>query len=734
MKSFSSVSNSLDAIHLKKKSVKISTILPFRDASAVSVDYDRKRMSARKSLAFQDRGVLEAIKTRDKVKIVQNGIDVTPKHFGKFRFDFDISDTVPSEGISLWGVPGERRSTTSTIHADLYKSSLSFTRRTSTIDMDTMCNEIEMGGGVMEDDRQYFFNDDVDEEPEQSFLKVILRETDDVVLYECNSTTVPAESEDAATVLEDNTKYEYLTVGKGKHRPTLDAETQTSLVLMKSVGANTERIKTENAATFVSNFEMYDTYTDLERITESVDLDTENTLQMTTYSRDGFNVIDDMLRRSKNFKFSSMVLQRLLASNIYREQQKRFRNMIMPDPLDLSIKYLYRLEPLWTYKMTETIGKGVSSLSWCHGNSDILAVGYGVYDFVPYIYRTAGYVAIWSIKNPVNPERRYRFDHPVTSVEFSKETPQLLAVGFFNGMIEVLDISDSDTDCVVARSQRNESASFEPIWDMKWVLAGTEEELLTVSEDGIVMKYKLINSPYLLGLRQIKLDMVLGDVEGLVVNNIRSLAVMDRQPQALCIEMHPIHKDIFFIGTNEGCLHRCSTFIPNQYSGILRVHKGSVSGMEFSPFSPKIFLTYGSDWYVRIWIEGITTPIIELNSGFKPIRSAHWCPNHSTIIACTTKSKLNIWNLRKSILKPASTKTFESPLTICRFSKCGRSLVYGMSDGSTHCSALEDMPFPPHFQYDVLEEVVQSAVRSRPELQLQVKILGFLGYNKDNKK
>lgn len=65
---------------------------------------------------------------------------------------------------------------------------------------------------------------------------------------------------------------------------------------MKSVGANTERLKTENVATFVSNFEMYDTYTDLERVTESVDLDTENTLQIATYSKDGLNVIDDILR------------------------------------------------------------------------------------------------------------------------------------------------------------------------------------------------------------------------------------------------------------------------------------------------------------------------------------------------------------------------------------------------------------------------------------------------------
>lgn len=81
-------------------------------------------------------------------------------------------------------------------------------------------------GGTMEEDRGNYFpeEDDSNEDLEQSFLKVILRETDDVVLYECTSTTVPAESEDAAAVLENNAQYEYLTVGKGKHRPTLDAE------------------------------------------------------------------------------------------------------------------------------------------------------------------------------------------------------------------------------------------------------------------------------------------------------------------------------------------------------------------------------------------------------------------------------------------------------------------------------------------------------------------------------
>lgn len=62
-----------------------------------------------------------------------------------------------------------------------------------------------------------------------------------------------------------------------------------------------------------------------------------------------------------------------------------------------------------------------------------------------------------------------------------------------------------------------------------WVWkAGTDEELLTVSEDGLVMKYKLMTGPYLFGQRQIKLDMVLGDVEGLDLMSFRTTTTIDR--------------------------------------------------------------------------------------------------------------------------------------------------------------------------------------------------------------
>lgn len=93
-----------------------------------------------------------------------------------------------------------------------------------------------------------------------------------------------------------------------------------------------------------------------------------------------------------------MIVERLLAGNVFRENQRRFRNMINPNPLDLAVTYKYELNILWCYKTIETIGKAVSCASWCHINGDLLAIGYGVYNFISFSDRLCGYVCVWSIK------------------------------------------------------------------------------------------------------------------------------------------------------------------------------------------------------------------------------------------------------------------------------------------------------------------------------------------------
>lgn len=172
-----------------------------------------------------------------------------------------------------------------------------------------------------------------------------------------------------------------------------------------------------------------------------------------------------------------------------------------------------------------------------------------------------------------------------------------------------------------------------------------------------------------------------------------------------------------------------------------------------------------SSRFVRIWIEDIDEPIIELRSGFEPIKCASWCPTNSTIIACTTATSLNIWDLRTNCLLPAAAHRFDksfiscsgnggggggddssrecssrhsnnsntnhftaTELTICYFTDCGQSIVVGTVDGTAYVFALEDMPFSPHRQYDALEDAIMRSLISKPELKKRIKQLGFLGY------
>lgn len=123
--------------------------------------------------------------------------------------------------------------------------------------------------------------------PPPPFVKITLHETDDMVLFERNSTTVSHDSEEAAQVNADN-----LTMCNGLKRRTKESETQTNIVLYKSRTVNTDLVKKRCAGTFVSNYDMFDTYADLARNTQSMDsLDKQAKIEITTYSLSG--VLDD---------------------------------------------------------------------------------------------------------------------------------------------------------------------------------------------------------------------------------------------------------------------------------------------------------------------------------------------------------------------------------------------------------------------------------------------------------
>lgn len=569
-----------------------------------------------------------------------------------------------------------------------------------------------------------------------TFIKIILRETEDMLLYENNAYTVLMDDADElAAVTEDNARYDFLTVGKGKQRKTSDAEAQTQQKLVKTRAVNTDRIRTKTVGTFVSNYDMFDTYADLESHTTNLDVDAVDKteiLAITTYTLEGSD-LNELLQESHTFKLSSMILQRMLASNVFRERQRRFRVMDPPDPLDPNVRYYYRADLLFAYKTVLTLGMAVTSYSWCATNADILAVGYGVYNIQPNMDRASGFVCLWNIKNPVNPERFYRFPTAVTAVAFSKQQPQLLAVGLYNGSIDIIDVTVDDAAGAVYSSERTTSPAIEAISSLAWLHLADDQLLLATSLDGYVTKYTLRNSPHIIGAQLMHVQRIEGTIEGLPAD-LTTLPKLqaNRHAQLLTLQLDPMQRQMYYIGTDEGCLRKCSIYYPNQNQHLFQVHKYAVTSIEFSPWSPHIFLTSASDWYIRIWIDGILEPIVELTSGLDPVQSAHWSPDNSTIIAATKRTKLEIWDLTSNLLAPISThdvvESSNATLTLCEFSHCGKSIVAGDSQGATYVYALEEMPFPPHFQYNALVRALWASLELRPELREQVLVLGHLGY------
>lgn len=192
-----------------------------------------------------------------------------------------------------------------------------------------------------------------------------------------------------------------------------------------------------------------------------------------------------MIKLLKNVRFQEalIVVERLLANNNYNKEQKRFRCLYTPEPLQQTIEYNYKLDLLWTfansdtkglklvfilqnYKYLSVTGKSVLAIDWNPQNRDVLAVGYGRFYFKD---SDVGMVMIWNIKNPVQPERTYHFPVSVTSLQFSRTESYALAVGLYNGRLEVIDISKREK-MVCRQNSREPVGTYEALWQVIYLL------------------------------------------------------------------------------------------------------------------------------------------------------------------------------------------------------------------------------------------------------------------------
>ncbi|KAJ3072554.1 WD repeat-containing protein 78 [Podochytrium sp. JEL0797] len=323
------------------------------------------------------------------------------------------------------------------------------------------------------------------------------------------------------------------------------------------------------------------------------------------------------------------------------------------------------LNALWSYRCDLTRGRSVMYMSFNKENEDILAVAYGENKngSSPHM----GMLLVWSLKNPEWPERIYKSTQAITSVDFSRYTPNLLAAGFSDGKIAIYDVREK-ADAPVLDNSHIPGKHRDPVWELKWIERergmsddqSKAESLVSISTDGrvcqwqikkgfehsdlMVLKRVTKQAPETGGASSSRGD---GASHG---SHAKPVAMISRQAGGLCFDFNPNDRNIYVLGTEDGHIHRCSVSYNEQYLQTQFGHTGPVYKVKWSPFLPSAFLSCSADWTVRLWDVDEESCAFKFQSGKDGITDLAWSPTNSTMFSCVSNDgRLEVWDLKYSV-------------------------------------------------------------------------------------
>ncbi|XP_043677007.1 dynein axonemal intermediate chain 4-like [Vespula pensylvanica] len=697
------------------------------------------------------------LQQRMALRIYENGIDVTPKSLIHPTFNqIDDRHMTALEQIALLQSESTSQSTfLSSSHTGIKSSSSLISRTTHITDdmqIESFLSTEVATTGIMDDVEEkappQFYVSSYDPEvfytwPET--ITIILKETDTIIFFEMLPLTSDLRTPEGQAVQESNERYKEIVAGPGIARKVADAETQTIEVITKSRGTYLGGTVRQNEGMFVNNWVIYDTYKEPELMVEKNGL-------LVVRTRDSFlrmlekQEMEDKLPQYKmelqvkssseqlthiayNTRFlkAARTMEGILSNNVYLAAQKRFTGIVQRDPCSLDLEFTYDLDLLWTYTCNISKDRPVSSFCCNYSNRNIIAVSYCS---KPTDDKKDGLLLLWCAKNPKEPGKIYTFDSQISSIDWSRDRPNLLAIGFYDGSIKVIDVSSTSLN-VMRQSKRDTSAfSYEPHWQVQWWKSDEQfdfqELIYTSNQNGCVYRYPLDEDFMMTEMMKISKieDKILG-----VNRSDQCVAydiLMSHSSGALVLCQHPTLNPIYFVGSDEGAIYRCSKNYLYHHIDSFLAHDGPVYRMEFSRFCPKLFLTCGADWCTRIWIEELTEPLITLSTTFACVPYATWCPTYSTIIASIVNNEICIWNIKRRTYAPASVTRSpnEARLVKVAFTDNGKQMVTADVQGAVYIYNLEGIPFSPYNQEEILIESVKKALLTKPDLLKKLRKTG----------
>ena len=349
------------------------------------------------------------------------------------------------------------------------------------------------------------------------------------------------------------------------------------------------------------------------------------------------------------------------------------------------------MNKLFKFSCPRTRGRTATTMSWNKGNPDVLAVGYGSFHLSA-SEKEGGYVMFWSIRNPSHPEKIIKTVSGVTAIDFSTAHPNMLAVGLYDGTVSIYDTRNAEFQVPVLDSSQLATKHMDPVWEVKWVDKGAErgESLVSIATDGRVLEWSMKKGLTMTPLMVLKR---VGNSDG----------VISRQASGLCLDFPKEDTTMYFAGTEDGHIHRCSCSYNEQYLDTFSGHSGPVYRLKCSPFNGDAFLSCSADWTVKLWSAKESRMVFDFHSeGLSDVvNDITWSPYSSTVFASVTgDGRVDVWDLDHSEIEPkmshrptqAEAVLGVTPLTCCLFSHNAPVLATGDGDGNVEIFKLEGMP------------------------------------------
>ncbi|XP_064626087.1 dynein axonemal intermediate chain 4-like isoform X1 [Lineus longissimus] len=449
---------------------------------------------------------------------------------------------------------------------------------------------------------------------------------------------------------------------------------------------------------------------------------------------------DDLILKSDALLRDLFIMERVVNLNTYQPKQASYRGFEIIEDIDkvkdeetkpgqiVVTDMGPNLDRLWSYQCPLTKGRNISCMSWNKVNPDLIAVGYGQFEFTG---QKSGIVCCWSLKNPEFPERIYNTTAGITSMDFSATNPNLLAVGLYDGTVAIYSVRstkdeavlDSFHDLMVEHSSPMGSESqgkhTGPVWQLKWIEKerGSGEEraevLVSVSTDGRVTQWSIRKGFECNDLMRLKRTAAKQNPRG---KEKKSDALISRYAGGFCFDFNAKDNNIYLAGTEEGHIHKCSCSYNEQFLDSYFGHTGPVYKIQWSPFVPDIFLSCSADWSIKLWRQDRNKPIISFHSSTKSVNDICWSPKSSTVFACVNEGSVEVWDLFQNTLDPIiilAPLTPNEKLSTVTFAKNSDCILVGTSEGYVQVLELRCMPPPPENQVESLMNVIKSSLASQ---------------------